>query len=116
MGLTNVVVFFGEANDRELINLYTNAKALVFPSLMEGFGLPAIEALSLGCPVICSDIPIFHEILGSHALYFNPNDPKDLADKLYNDIRRNGIEVDARFDWKMMAQQTLQCYESSTRV
>ena len=79
MKLTDSVIFFGPANDQQLSNLYTHATAFVFPSLMEGFGLPALEALSFACPVICSDIPIFHEILGDNATYFNPTDPDDLV-------------------------------------
>ena len=102
--------------DEELANLYQHAKALVFPSLMEGFGLPAIEALSLGCPVICSDIPIFHEILGDNATYFNPKDAEDLALKLKSTIPKITPHLDKKFSWETMAKQTLQQYESSTRV
>jgi len=79
MGLEKSVIFFGYANDTELANLYANAQVFVFPSLMEGFGLPALEALSFGCPVVASDIPIFHEILGNNALYFDPNDSTSLS-------------------------------------
>lgn len=95
--------------DSELANLYSHAKALVFPSLMEGFGLPAIEALSFGCPVVCSDIPIFHEILGDNAMYFNPKDVNDLKRKLTS-LPKKQVVLDARFDWKEMAKQTLELY------
>lgn len=110
------VIFFGAASDVQLANLYQNAKALVFPSLMEGFGLPAIEALSLGCPVICSDIPIFHEILGDNAIFFNPHDSKDLAMKLRREISKKIVVLDARFNWNSMSKQTLHIYESSIRL
>lgn len=103
-------------SDSELANLYQHAKALVFPSLMEGFGLPAIEALSLGCPVICSDIPVFHEILGDKAQYFNPKDSNELANLLKGKIPKVTAVIDQKFSWQIMAEQTRQIYESSTRV
>lgn len=109
------IIFFGAASETQLANLYQHAKALVFPSLMEGFGLPTVEAQSFGCPVICSDIPIFHEILGDYATYFNPNDPEDLAEKLNNVQKKSGT-VDTRFNWKIMAKQTLTLYERCTRL
>lgn len=118
----NHVVFFGAANDTELVNLYTNAAAFVFPSLMEGFGLPALEALSLGCPVLASDIPVFHEILGNQATYFDPKDHRDIAGKLA-DISAGTIKkpnADAafftRFSWQKMARETLALYENSNRL
>lgn len=113
--LPDSVVFFGKASDQELANLYSNAKALVFPSLMEGFGLPAIEALSFGCPVICSDIPIFHEILGNQATFFDPNDANDLVKKLKTVSKKSAV-IDKRFNWADLAKRTLEIYESCTRV
>jgi len=122
MNLTDSVVFFGAAKDDELVNLYTYAKALVTPSYMEGFGLPALEALSLGCTVLASDIPIFHEILGDSATYFTASDAAGLArllgevqspsaTKILADITQVGS-----YSWRRMAKETLAIYESSTRV
>ncbi len=113
--LSDRVVFFGQANDQTLTNLYRHAIALVFPSLMEGFGLPAIEALSLGCPVICSDIPVFHEILGEYAIYVDPTRVDDLGSALVEVMKRkpSAINSDAlvkRFSWKKMTEQTLDIY------
>lgn len=115
--LNDRVVFFGEADDRQLANLYQNAIALVFPSLMEGFGLPALEALSLGCPVIVSDIPVFHEILGEYATYFNPRDPIDLAAKLSNATQapRKSVKL-GKYSWSALASATLAAYEDCARV
>ncbi len=110
------IIFFGQANDEQLINLYTHASALVFPSLMEGFGLPVLEALALGCPVVVSDIPVFHEILGNNATYFNPRDPRDLAEKLAHvDDKRKKVVLDA-YSWSTLASDTLALYESCTRL
>jgi len=109
LGITPITV-----TDEELANLYQNAKALVFPSLMEGFGLPAIEAISLGCPVICSDIPVFHEILGDNAIFFNPHDSHDLATKLRGDIPKKHVELDERFNWVTMVKQTMTIYRGAS--
>ena len=110
------VIFFGLATDEQLINLYMHASALVFPSLMEGFGLPALEALALGCPVIVSDIPVFHEILGSNATYFNPRDPRDLAEKLASARGKQKKVVLGIYSWSTLASDTLALYENCIRL
>lgn len=117
MKLENKVIFFGQADDEQLANLYHNAIALVFPSLMEGFGLPALEALALGCPVIASDIPVFHEILGEYATYFNPRDPSDLNVKLTSALRapRKRVAL-GKYSWSALASATLAAYEGCHRV
>lgn len=71
--------WFDDVEDGELTFLYENAAALVLPSFAEGFGLPIVEAARHGCPVICSDIPVFREVGGDGALYFQVNDPDALA-------------------------------------
>jgi glycosyltransferase involved in cell wall biosynthesis len=113
------IVFFGEATDDELTALYRNARALVFPSIAEGFGLPAIEAMAYGCPVICSDIPIFHEILGDRATYFNPKNPLDMLQcmqQITQTSHKPKAFIDSRFSWKKMAIITLAAYESCNRL
>lgn len=64
--------FLQKVNDQQLHSLYKNARALIVPSFYEGFGLPVIEALSLGCPVIASDIPVFREVAEGLVNYFDP--------------------------------------------
>lgn len=114
------VIFFGEANDTQLMNLYTNAIALIFPSYMEGFGLPAIEAISCGCPVICSDIPVFHEILEDIPIYFDPFSAVDLLAKMTQAVKNEHKETGsidlAKFSWQRMAKETLDIYENCLRV
>lgn len=102
-------------SEKELTNLYKNAVALVFPSLMEGFGLPALEALANGCPVIVSDIPVFHEILGESAVYFNPYNPQELATILMSTIGKPK-KLEKTFSWSKMARETLSVYETCNRV
>ena len=115
------VIFFGQANDEQLGSLYTHATALVFPSLMEGFGLPALEAAACGTPVICSDIPAFREILGPLGNYFMPNDTSALRaliahpEKLKKPTKEEQQELLKRFTWRQMAILTLQIYESTLR-
>lgn len=123
LALDDRVVFFGEANDKQLANLYTNAIALVFPSVMEGFGLPALEALALGCPVIVSDIPVFHEILVGQATYFNPSDFKELAQKLSAAVAKRSVinqgkvsRLLTRYSWIKLASDTRALYENCIRL
>ncbi len=127
MGLADSVVFYGPASRGELNNLYKNTVALVFPSLMEGFGLPGLEAMANGCPVICSDIPVFREIYGEAAIYFNPTDANDIKNKmdslcyhdLNHDIReemaRKGHEQVKKYSWQKLARQTLAVYNEIHR-
>lgn len=71
-----------DVNDAELARLYASARALVYPSIAEGFGLPLIEAAHFGAPVVASDIPVFREIGGERIEYFRVADAVDLADAL----------------------------------
>jgi glycosyltransferase involved in cell wall biosynthesis len=105
--------------DPELSALYKNAQALVFPSLMEGFGLPVLEALANNCPVIVSDIPVFHEILGDIPLYFDPHDEKALIECLKHpplrsqSFQKQAVQIVQKYSWRRMAQETLALYETS---
>ena len=88
LNLENRVLFFVNPSDEVLASLYKNARFLIQPSLIEGFGLPPLEALSLGTPVLLSDIPIFREIYEDAAVYFDPLSVEDIAVKLLNWIER----------------------------
>jgi len=106
-------------SDSQLANLYENAEALVFPSLMEGFGLPALEAFAHGCPVIASDIPVFREILGDVPKYFNPHDENALVECLKNpplrspSFNQKAAKLVQKYSWQKMAKETLSVYENS---
>ena len=117
------IVFLHDVSDEELRSLYKNSTALISASLMEGFGLPAIEAISNDCLVILSDIPSFREVCGDSAIYFNPANPNDIAEKM-EEVLKNGRKyystqisrARARlkfFSWEKMAKETLEVYESS---
>jgi len=76
-------------NDDELANLYRKSKALINCSLYEGFGLPIIEAMASGCPLILSDIEVFREVAGSRATYFKPNSIHSLRTAFRNFLKKN---------------------------
>lgn len=76
------LIVAGRCSDAQIAALLTHARALVFPSLYEGFGIPPLEALALGCPVIASDIPATREVCADAALYFDPTDDAALADHM----------------------------------
>jgi len=114
--LNGKIIFKTNVSDTELKTLYRNAQAFVFPSLMEGFGLPALEAIANNCPVIVSDIPVFHEILKNSATYFNPYSADDLAEILKNAAKnRPPVDPDIlkNYSWQKMAKQTLEVYEKN---
>lgn len=73
---------FHDLDDAELSYCYRNARALVFPSLWEGFGLPIVEALRFGLPILASDIPAHREVGGDRCTYFDPTSPEDLARRI----------------------------------
>ncbi|MBP8591224.1 glycosyltransferase family 4 protein [Candidatus Shapirobacteria bacterium] len=109
----------GFVPDEDLKILYQEATAFVFPSLSEGFGLPGLEAASLGCPVVCANTTALPEIYGSAALYFNPHNPQDMAEKIImicedEKLRKNLIEKGyqqvKKYSWEKMAEQTIAGY------
>jgi len=120
-GLEDQVSLTGYIPARELSIIFRQAKAYVFPSLSEGFGIPGLNAMAAGLPVICSNIPTLKEVYGDAALYFNPHNPKDIAAKiqevitnqqLSSDLVEKGREQVKKYSWQKMAQETLDVYES----
>lgn len=69
-----------DPSDEEIVRLMSGAKAFVFPSLAEGFGLPPLEAMASGVPVVCSDIPVFREVYGDAVCYVDPSRPESIAE------------------------------------
>jgi len=82
LGLVNTTFGTENISDEELWNMYRRSRVFAYPSTYEGFGIPLIESLALGIPVVCSDIPVFHEVSGNLAVFFDPHDPDDIAEKL----------------------------------
>ena len=107
----------GYLSNQELKALYCEAMGLIFPSLYEGFGLPLVEAMTSSCPVICSDIPSSREVCGEAALFFDPKQSEDLANKLgmilnspflIGELKERGKLQSRNFSWIKTAQQTNQ--------
>jgi glycosyltransferase involved in cell wall biosynthesis len=106
------VIFHNGVTDEEYARLLRQATVAVSASLDEGFGIPVIEAMSLGTPVICSDIPIFREIAHDAAIFVNPLDPEAFTsavrtledEKTYKKLQSLGIEAAGTFSWKRSAQ------------
>ena len=105
--------FLGRVSDEELVRLYNQAECFVFPSLYEGFGLPPLEAMACGCPVLVSDIPVEREVCGDAALYFNPLEPSEIlriitqylsnTDVIKKTMRQKGYDNIKRFSWENSA-------------
>lgn len=106
----------------ELPALYANALCFIFPSRMEGFGMPVLEAFAAKCPVILSDIDCFTEIAGDAAIYFNPDNPDSLARKIQlviddEPLRNRKIEAGSKrlslFSWQKTALETTYTYKKA---
>lgn len=115
------VFFVGHVSDKDLANLYRKAKAFIFPSFYEGFGLPPLEAMANSCPVLSSNRASLPEILSSAALYFNPDDENDILEKikiLINDenlkqsLITKGLIHIKKYSWQNCASLTRDIYLS----
>lgn len=113
------IVYTGFVSDSQLAWLYQNCQAYVFPSLMEGFGLPGLEAMSYGAPVVSSNTTSLPEVHGDASVYFDPTSVDDMAKKidqvisskkLREDLVKKGYERLKQFSWKRMTEQTLEIY------
>ena len=110
------VHFTGFVEDDDLKQFVKHADALVLPSFYEGFGLPPLEAMACGCPALVSNAASLSEACGDAALYCDPHDPQDIADKLVllmedeplrTSLRQKGLERAERFTWDACAEKTL---------
>ncbi|EKD85271.1 MAG: glycosyl transferase, group 1 [uncultured bacterium] len=114
------IIYTDYVSDEELVGLYTNALAFVSPSLEEGFGIPLLEAMACGCPVVSSDAGSLPEVGGDAAVYFNSKSIGDMSEKiskilddagLRKSLRDKGLTRCAQFSWLTLAQKTLEVYE-----
>jgi glycosyltransferase involved in cell wall biosynthesis len=112
LGLRDSIVITGYVSDKEKSALMRNARALVFPSLHEGFGFPVIEAQSVGVPVACSNTSSLPEVAGEGALLFDPLDADAIAQSLERvmtdeslraSLIRQGAQNVSRFSWQRCA-------------
>ncbi|KFF59618.1 mannosyltransferase [Cryobacterium sp. MLB-32] len=118
------LVFHNGVTDEEYVAVLRSATALVTASLDEGFGIPLVEAMSLGIPIAVSDIPIFREIGGDAAVYFEPTSPTALVDAVRT-LTKPGewaarsaasVETAARFTWRSSAEKLLDAVTAQSTV
>lgn len=119
LNLNERVVFIENVSTQELPVLMSSARVFVFPSLYEGFGLPPLEAMSCGTPVVCSNTSSLPEVVGDAALLFNPIQVDEIAaaltrvledEALRDKLRERGLERAKLFSWERTAQETWQVY------
>jgi len=114
------VIFYNGVTDQRYAELLANRAALVSASLDEGFGIPAVEAISIGVPAVLSNIAVFHEVAAGGAVYFEPLDPKDFARKVKeldskstrDHVIQHGIKHAKSFTWKLSARTLLNAIKS----
>lgn len=117
--LSGIVRVLGYVPFADLPGLYNLARLLVFPSLFEGFGIPVLEAMACGCPVVCSDATSLPEILGNAGMTFDPESPEDIARKILSAwedgeqrgrMRAAGLMRAKRYSWEEAAKRTVESY------
>jgi glycosyltransferase involved in cell wall biosynthesis len=105
----------GYVSDEELKALYENALGFILPSLYEGFGLPVLEAMVCGCPVLCANAASLPEVGGDAVRYFDPANVEDIAGAIQQflddpamqkDLREKGLQQFPRFSWEQASRQT----------
>jgi glycosyltransferase involved in cell wall biosynthesis len=124
LGLSDRVKVLGYLPYEELPFLYNLARLMVFPSLFEGFGIPLVEAMACGCPVVCSRAASIPEIVGEAGVTFNPLSAEDIAetvnsvwrdDSRIKEMRELGSERTKLFTWETTARKTIETYEQACK-
>ncbi|MGB9631692.1 MAG: glycosyltransferase family 4 protein [Chloroflexaceae bacterium] len=125
LGLDDSIHFTGFVADEDLAALYSGATAFVYPSLYEGFGLPPLEAMSCGCPVITSNCSSLPEVVGTAGLQVDPYDVPALTaamerlitdPALADDLRHRGLERSRGFTWQRCIEQTAVAYAQALNM
>jgi glycosyltransferase involved in cell wall biosynthesis len=115
----------GFVADQDLPALYSAAKAFIYPSLYEGFGMPPVEAMACGCPVICSDRGSLGEVVGDAAMIVQPENPDSIRNAILNfynseslrsEYIRKGLERAAQYSWEKAARETLAVYHRAMQT
>jgi glycosyltransferase involved in cell wall biosynthesis len=118
--IDDVIVFLQHVNDDELLALYNMAQLFIFPSLFEGFGLPPLEAMACGCPVLSSNRCSLPEVVADAGIFFDPESPEMLASeaerilcspRIRSELSKKGTQRATLFSCKAFAQNTLSAYQ-----
>jgi glycosyltransferase involved in cell wall biosynthesis len=124
-GVKGRVVCPGRLPVEDIVRLYSHADLFVFPSLYEGFGMPVVEAMACGAPVVTSNRSSLPEVAGDAALLVNPESDEELAEamarilrdaSLRESLRRKGFERAKQFTWERAARQTLEVYRKCCKT
>jgi glycosyltransferase involved in cell wall biosynthesis len=122
LGLSAWVTLKGWVDDDELAGLQTRARVMAMPTLAEGFGLPVLEAMASGLPVMASDLPVLREVGGDAVLYFDPRSTRSIADALrvvatepdrLERLSAAGLSQAAAFSWRRVAEETLEVFRAA---
>ncbi len=114
------IYFLTNVPEEDLVAIYNMATVFVFPSFYEGFGIPVLEGMACGVPVVTSNVSSIPEVGGDAAVYFNPYDEDDMAAKIHNVLEdeflqkkmvARGLEKIKEYSWDKCAKETLQVYE-----
>lgn len=123
LGVAERVKLLPAVGGAELLSLLQSARALLQPSLVEGFGIPVLEAMAAGCPVIASDTPALAEVVGDAGLLAAVGDEQALADAItrlrsrdVSELRRAGLERARAFSWQRTAEETLAIYREAAQA
>lgn len=121
LNLQDRVRFLGYVDEEELVALYNGARVFAYPSRYEGFGLPVLEAMQCGVPVVTTDVSSMPEVAGDAALLVSPDDVPALThalrrllndDGLARELSQRGLNRSAQFSWDRCARETIHVYES----
>jgi glycosyltransferase involved in cell wall biosynthesis len=122
--LSDRIIFVGFVDEKDKPALYSGAKVFIYPSLYEGFGLPPLEAMTCGTPVIASRTSSLPEVIEESGIYINPRDINSISQALYdliknknlrNKLKELGIKRSRFFDWKKTVEQVLEVYNEILR-
>lgn len=122
LDLEKKVIKTGYIKEEDLVSIYNLASLTVLPSYYEGFGLPVLESMACGTPVVCSKVASLSEIADSDAIFCDPEDPKDIAQKITyvlnlpkkqkRELSQKSFQHAAKFTWQKVARQTIDVYKS----
>ena len=124
LGMTGEIIFTGYLPEQELVDFYNAAQVFVYPSMYEGFGIPPLEAMACGTPVIASNISSIPEVVGDPGKLINPCNCKELEDALEAlildegycaELAKKGIARSGMFSWNRTGKETWNVYEEIMR-
>lgn len=119
LNIQNKIKHFA-GDDMQLIKMYKSASALIYPSKYEGFGLPILEAMTFGCPVVCSNSSSMPEVGGDAAAYFDPSNIENIKEEIQKTLYSNSLILNLKnkgkkrlnfFSWKKCALETMNVYK-----